>query len=174
MDRLKDFRDTHADDFLVADPPAGHFNRFGTRLPAAPRRSFAWVRAACSLAAAACVACLLIMGAYRGSSDADDTSFMADADFRTEMEETHSYYRMEIDGVMARIEDLYSTYPGPVAEEIMAESRQVLDETRRFESMVLPELPLSDTGLYALNCHYTNTVQCLSYMLDELESRVSS
>lgn len=173
MDRLKDFIDAHADEFLTAELPAGHFARFCSKLPDKPRKSFAWLRAACSVAAAACVACLLIVGVPWNSAG-DDPTFMSDADFRMEMEETHCYYRMEIDGVMARIEDLYSEYPGPVAEEIMAESQQVLSETRRFEDKVLPELPLSDSGLYALNCHYTNTVECLTYMLVELEARVGS
>jgi len=63
---------------------------------------------------------------------------------------------------------LCKQYPFPGADELLEETNQILADSRIFEESVLPTLPCSDDGLYAINMHYSSSLESLQIMLNQM------
>ena len=146
-------------------PPAA-----GTR-PNQVRLLSLWI----SFAAAAAVAILCLLrlpGGTRLPSAPPAESQAQTCQAKQEFEELHIYYTMQINDMMARINDLYKEEKTPGGAELLKETKKILHDNYMFEETVLPTLPCSNRGLYAMNQHYSNSLGSLSIMLREME-RVS-
>lgn len=199
MDTLKDYIHTHRAEFEGEGLPQGHAERFRTKLARArtsgeipsdegaestieeagprlpsPRRvnRGRLVALGISFATAAAVAVLLLLR-MPGGTEVPGPSAMHAETHRTqakeEFEELRLYYTMQINDMMAQIENLYKEDQTPGGAELLKETKKVLHDNYMFEETVLPTLPRSNNGLFAISLHYNNSLESLSIMLREME-----
>ncbi len=167
MDKLKDFIDNNRDEFDLGELPAGHLERFEKKLALShnkrPLRYTLY-----SLVVAASVGLILL---FNVTHLMDDPLLLRGevCETREEFEELRLYYHMQINEVLAQMESLYQENQVPGGEELLQASAQVISENNRFENIVVPELPCSTDGLFALNQHYSNSLESLHIMLKHLQ-----
>lgn len=174
MDKLKDFIDTNREAFDDDLLPEGHFGRFEQKL-AAPRRNRAALYRLCVFAAAACIALLFLFRLPDGTpvhlpdewAEAEDAKCAA---MQEEVEGLQLYYRMQMNDVISRMQEIHKRQPLPGTKELLEETQRVLADSHTFEETVLPSLPCSDTGLCAMNLHYRASLESLNTMLEQMEN----
>lgn len=199
MDKLKTYIDHHRADFDTGSLPEGHADRFRRKLEAgkrpwepeeenaasadsepdaAPvlssrpnRTRRLWVLRI-SFAAAAAIALLLLLRMPGGTAIPSAPVVRPEAgacQAKQEFEELRIYYRMQIHEMTAQIEQVYKADQTPGGAELLKETKKVLHDNYMFEETVLPTLPCSNNGLFAINQHYSNSLESLSIMLREME-----
>lgn len=164
MDKLKQFIDDHRDAFDDIELPQGHQQRFEEKLVARRKRRTLWYTVY-GVAAAACIALLIL---FKPSTDlfieSDDAAVYA-----CETDEVQLYYTMQINEVLAQIEKAYKNDGSDKSIELVEASKQVMSDSNRFEEEVLPTLPCSEEGQYAMNQHYRNSLMSLQILLEQME-----
>ncbi len=164
MDKLKQFIDSNREEFDEINLPEGHFDRFEKKLSRRSKRHVS-LYAIFSIAAAACIALLLI---FRPSTnlymDDDPTANVC------EIEELQLYYTMKMNDIISKIETIYEETSSPGSRQLMAATRAVLEDSNEFEEQILPTLPCSEEGLFAMNQHYENSLTSLRIMLHQMEN----
>jgi hypothetical protein len=172
MDKLKHFIDTHREAFEEELPPAGHAGRFDKKLPASSRKQPGWINVL-AVAAAAIVALLVFIRIVQEIKDApaQQTNLYA-SETQKEIDELRFYYNMQLDEVSAQIRALYKSEQIPGGLELLEETKRVLKSSHKFEDAVLPTLPCSDAGLFAMNQHYSNSLESLQIMLNQMERSI--
>ena len=170
MDKLKDFIEANKDAFNDETLPAGHLERFEQKLPASPKhRKRVYILAA--FAAAACFALLFLLRLPGGTSipepGSKQTAYQACE--KQEIEELRIYYNMQINDVMAQMEEIYKSGKTPGTTGLLEETKQILRDNYMFEQTVLPTLPCTNAGVYAMTLHYNNSLEGLSFMLKQME-----
>lgn len=165
MDKLKQFIEDHKDEFDQVELPEGHRMRFEEKLPTRKTRHTLWY-SVYGVVAAACIALLIF---FRPATDLfieeDDPSANV-----CEIEELQLYYTMQMNDVLARIDAIYAQDVSPGSSQLMSAIREVLDDSGRFEEKVLPSLPCSEEGIFAMNQHYKNSLMSLQIMLEQMEN----
>ncbi|MDR1645089.1 MAG: hypothetical protein LBS05_04610 [Tannerellaceae bacterium] len=170
MDKLKDFISNNRMAFDEGiSLPEGHFERFEEKLRRRRLRSF--VLAAVAVAAAAGLLFFLPIGGDRSDALPGNVIFTCEAE--EEIEELRFYYNMQIYDVEAQIIDLYAGGGMPGSIELMKETEQVIRTTCDFETDILPSLPCSEAGVFVLNQHYSNSLNSLNLMLNQMK-RIAS
>lgn len=199
MDTLKDYITAHRAEFEDEGLPEGHAERFRAKLAtartsgvipsdeeagsvveeagpclASPRRvnRGRLVMLGISFAAAAAVAVLLLLRMPGGTEVPGSSAMHAEThgtQAKEEFEELRLYYTMQINDMMAQIENLYKEDQTPGGAELLKETKKVLHDNYMFEETVLPTLPRSNNGLFAISLHYNNSLESLSIMLREME-----
>lgn len=169
MDRLKQFIDGHRDEFDEIELPEGHRDRFRKKLPShGKRRTRGYI-----LYAAAAAACIALLVFFKPSTDLfiekDDPSANV-----CEIEEVQLYYTMQLNDVLAKIEEVYEKDATPKSAQLIQASRHVQRDVDRFEDTVLPSLPCSEEGIYAMNQHYRNSLKSLEIMLRQMENETEN
>ena len=86
-----------------------------------------------------------------------------------EFGELQMYYKMQINDIMAQMESLYKKEKTPGAAGLLQESKRILKDNYMFEETILPTLPCSNDGLFAMNQHYSASVESLNIMLKQME-----
>lgn len=169
MDKLKQFIDDHRDEFDDIELPKGHLERFEKKLPSHAKRRTLWF----SIYGAAAAACIALLIFFKPSTDLyiDDDDPTANV---CEIEELQLYYTMQINEVLARIEAVDEKETSPKSAQLVKASKQVLSDNGRFEEEVLPSLPCSEEGIYAMNQHYRNSLRSLQIMLDQMEDKTNT
>jgi hypothetical protein len=79
---------------------------------------------------------------------------------------------MQLAEVSAQIRALYKSEQIPGGLELLKETKKVLKSSHEFEDAVLPALPCSDAGLFAMNQHYSNSLGSLQIMLNQMEKAI--
>lgn len=199
MDKLKNYITDHRADFEEEGLPEGHAERFRAKLamarmngeipsdeetgsaieqagpcPSSVRRVNRGRLAALgiSFAAAAAVALLFLLRMPGGTEVPGPSAMHAEmhgTQAKEEFEELRMYYTMQINDMMAQIENLYQEERTPGGAELLKETKKVLHDNYMFEETVLPTLPRSNNGLFAISLHYNNSLESLSIMLREME-----
>ena len=147
MDKLKNFIDANRDAFEEDEMlPEGHFERFEQKLPK-PRKNRAALYSLSAFAIAASIALLLL--------------------FR--LPGLRLYYNMQMNDVLTQMKKLYKQDRTPGAEELLQESKRILTDNYMFEETILPTLPCSNDGLFAMTQHYSNSLEGLTLMLKQME-----
>lgn len=196
MDKLKDFIDTHWAEFEKDCLPDGHFERFERKLanfraacpeetePVAekgkpalrplrrPNRTRLY-SLGISFVAAAAVALFFLLripgGTTIPSSLPPSSPVVYTCKAQQEMEELRIYYTMQINEVMAQIEQLYKQDKTPGSAELLSATKKILTDNYMFEETVLPTLPCSNAAVFAMTQHYTNSLESLAIMLKQME-----
>lgn len=195
MDKLKTYITSHRADFETDSLPEGHADRFLKKLEAGkrpwepdqenagaagsepdaapvpspqPNRTRLWVLRI-SFAAAAALALLLLLRMPGGTHVPSARTEAGTCQAKQEFEELRIYYRMQIHEMTAQIEQVYKADKTPGGAELLKETKKVLHDNYMFEETVLPTLPCSNNGLFAINQHYSNSLESLSIMLREME-----
>ena len=144
MDKLKNFIDTNREAFEDDLLPEGHFERFEQKL-AVPRKSRATLYSLCAFAAAACIALLFLFKLPGGTPLPIQPRQVVTGQHACEVKEE-------------------------IEEELLKETKRVLTDNYMFEETVLPTLPCSNAGLYAMNLHYSTSLESLNIMLKQMEN----
>ncbi|WP_297903599.1 hypothetical protein [uncultured Parabacteroides sp.] len=170
MDKLKNFIDTNRDAFEEDEMlPEGHLERFEQKLPK-PRKNRVTLYSLSAFAIAASIA-LLLLFRLPGGTDMSDPALRSAAqtcDSQEEIEELRLYYNMQMNDVLAQMKKLYKQDRTPGAEELLQESKRILTDNYMFEETVLPTLPCSNDGLFAMTQHYNNSLEGLTLMLKQM------
>jgi hypothetical protein len=156
MDKLKNFVETNRDVFDDDFPPEGHVERFEKKLSKKKRRhriAFA------AVAMAAAVALLLL--------PRPPALYVCESG--EEIEELRFYYNMQLYDVETQIEDLYAQRKTSGSLGLMQETERVMQKIYDFEAEILPTLPCSETGLSVVNGLYSNSLECLNFMLEQMQ-----
>ena len=80
------------------------------------------------------------------------------------------YYNMQMSDIISQMQAMYKQQRTPGTEELLKETKRVLTDNYMFEETVLPTLPCSNAGLYAMNLHYSTSLESLNIMLKQMES----
>ena len=161
MDRLKDFIDTHRKAFDEEPLPEGFLERFEQKLPPARQRRGAMLYWGFALSVAASLAHLFLLRLPTETADGPLCN-------NSEREELRIYYQMQINEVMAQMNRLYQEGEAPGTKELYWESKRVLADNEMFEKTILPVLPCSNDGIFAMTQHYSGSLESLSLMLDRM------
>ena len=86
-----------------------------------------------------------------------------------EFNELQMYYKMQINDIMAQMETLYKQDKTTGSADLLQESKRILKDNYMFEKTILPTLPCSNDGLFAMNQHYSASVESLNIMLKQME-----
>lgn len=169
MDKLKDFTDKHKEAFEDDLLPLGHFERFEKKLPVPKKKEIKWINIF-SIAAAAAVTLFVFIKIQSDIKEApEQQSKMYTCETQKEFDELRLYYNMQIDDLWVQIRTLYKSEQMPGGLELLEETKRVIKTTQDFEEKVLPTLPCSDDGLFAMNQHYSNSLSSLNIMLRQME-----
>ena len=76
---------------------------------------------------------------------------------------------MQLNDVLTQMKKLYKQDRTPGAEELLQESKRILTDNYMFEETILPTLPCSNDGLFAMTQHYSNSLEGLTLMLKQME-----
>ncbi|GHU84743.1 hypothetical protein FACS189415_8140 [Bacteroidia bacterium] len=173
MDKLKDFIGTHREAFDDELLPEGHFERFEEKLGRRKRATLRFTLLAASVAAAAGLFIFLKAPSIIKENMRHPASSVYTCEAEKEIEELRLYYNMQIYGVVAQMKDLYAAQRSPGSLELLEESEQVVYSTYDFEENILPSLPCSDGGLFAMTQHYSNSLESLNFMLGQMKQITS-
>lgn len=172
MDKLKNFIDTNKEAFEDDLPLIGHFERFNKKLPTSQKKQIKWI----NLFAIATAAAVTLFVFIRIQSDIKDAPVqqtrMYTCETQKEIDELKFYYNMQMDEVTAQIRALYKSEQIPGGLELLEETKKVIKSSQNFEDTILPTLPCSDAGLFAMNQHYSNSLQSLQIMLSQMEKSI--
>ena len=89
---------------------------------------------------------------------------------KEEIEELRLYYNMQMSDIISQMQAMYKLQRIPGAEDLLKETKRVLTDNYMFEETVLPILPCSNAGLYAMNLHYSTSLESLNIMLKQMEN----
>lgn len=169
MDKLKNFIDANRKAFEEEPLPEGHFERFEKKLPAQPRKQIRWIKVF-SIAAAAAVTLFVFIRIQNEIKDAPvQQTKIYTCETQQEIDELRLYYNMQMNEVSAQIRALYKSEQVPGGLGLLEETKRVMKTSQDFEENVLPTLPCSDDALFAMNQHYTNSLESLQIMLSQME-----
>lgn len=163
MDKLKKFIDTNRDAFDDEKLPEGHFERFEKKLPLSqPNKKIRLYRWCTAIAAVAATVMLLFTLQQHPPVNEGEN--------RDEIKELCLYYNMQMNQVLSQMQAIYKKEQTPGASDLLKESKRILTDNFMFEETVLPTLPSSNIGLYAMTQHYNTSLESLSIMLRQMES----
>ncbi|MDR1202944.1 MAG: hypothetical protein LBL58_15120 [Tannerellaceae bacterium] len=167
MDKLKNFIDTHKEAFEDDLPPMGHFGRFDKKLSVSSRKRLKWIQIF-TVAVAAAVTLFVFIRIQSDMNVPIQQAKTYTCETQKEIDELKFYYNMQLDEVSAQIRALYKSEQIPGGLELLEETKKILKNSHEFEDAVLPTLPCSDAGLFAMNQHYSNSLECLQIMLSQM------
>ncbi|MDR1918645.1 MAG: hypothetical protein LBQ65_03235 [Tannerellaceae bacterium] len=170
MDKLKDFIDTNREAFEDDLLPEGHLERFEKRLE---RKRYGQRFRLAAVAMAAAVGLLLFLKIQSELNDYAQPTVVLTCEAEEEIEELRLYYSMQIYDVETQIKELYAYRDTPGGLELMEETEQVMQTTYDFEANILPTLPCSEAGVFAMNQYYSNSLKSLNLMLKQMERVVN-
>lgn len=170
MDKLKCFIDTNREAFEDDRLPEGHFDRFAEKLQE-PRKKRLRVFSLCAFAAAASIALIFLLRIPGGTTipDAKQMGIRHACEHHREIEELRLYYNMQMNEITAQIDSLYKKENIPGGDNVLEETKRVRTDNYIFEKTVLPTLPCSNVGLYAMNQHYSTSLESLNMMLKQMK-----
>ena len=172
MDKLKDFIDTNREAFDQEFLPEGHFERFEKKLPAKSRNR-AKIYSLMAFVAAACIALFFLFRLPGGTPIPQSQKTLSQQPhkcaMKEEIEELRLYYNMQMNDVISQMKEIYKQQQLSGAEELLQETKRVLTDNYMFEETVLPTLPCSNDGLFAMNQHYKSSLKSLNIMLKQME-----
>lgn len=126
------------------------------------------------LPAAACIALLFLFklpgGTPLPTQPRQVVTGQHACEVKEEIEELRLYYNMQMSDIISQMQAMYKLQQTPGAEELLKETKRVLTDNYMFEETVLPTLPCSNAGLYAMNLHYSTSLESLNIMLKQMES----
>lgn len=170
MDKLKDFIDKNREAFDDGILPDGHLERFVPKLPPSKRRRLIRLYSFVAAIVAAVVILVLVLNITTDTGLSISEEVAANEADEDEVEELRFYYNMQINSVLSQMQALYKANNTPGADELIKETKRVLADNYMFEETVLPTLPSSNIGLYAMTQHYNTSLGSLLFMLRQMQN----
>lgn len=170
MDKLKNFIENNRKAFDDEMLPEGHFERFEQKLPKS-RGKHITLYSLCGFAVAASIALLFLFRLPGGTQlpTPQQKTTAQTCKTKEEIDELRLYYNMQMSDILSQMENLYKQEQTPGAAGLLKETKQILTDNYMFEVTILPTLPCSNDGLFAMNQHYSNSLESMSFMLRQME-----
>jgi hypothetical protein len=172
MDKLKDFIDKNREAFNEVSLPEGYMERFGKKLG---RKRAIRRFSLCCVSVAACAGLFLFL---KIQSEPADVSLRPSHAFACEageeIEGLRLYYSMQAYDVEAQIKELCAGRQTQGSVELIEETARVIRTTYDFEEKILPSLPCSEAGIFAMSQLYGNSLRSLNFMLEQMEQLVDN
>lgn len=167
MDKLKDFIDKNREAFDTDDLPIGDLDRFLKKMEQAEdlrskRRWLRWV----TVPIAAAIALLLYWALPLGENTSGEAQYVCK--LHSEMAELRAYYVMQMDGILMEMEEKSLQSDSPAAHKLLEAGQHIQNTCRQFDREVLPTLPCSDEGVFALNQQYRNSLNSLQRLYGQM------
>ncbi|CDE65315.1 putative uncharacterized protein [Parabacteroides sp. CAG:409] len=167
MDRLKDYIEQHREAFNEEPLPEGHLERFAARLEKEEEEKVKtvplWRRLMPLAAVVALFLCLSVpFWIQRGTSD----SYVCE--LHSEMGELHTYYRMQLEDHLMELETASKENPSEAVMHLLEAALQIEASCQQFDNQVLPTLPCSDEGIFAINQQYQNSLNSMQILCQQL------
>lgn len=173
MDRLKQFIEDNRKEFENESLPTGHEMRFSRKLESKKKLN-PFINIGIWIAAAAAVFLLFLLPhPEKESSQLLNAQKSQVCETAKEIQELRIYYQMQINDIIAQMENLYKQNKTPGTDGLLKETQTVLAANKRFDQTELPELPCSNEGVYAITQHYNNSLESLSIMLKQMKNITS-
>jgi hypothetical protein len=174
MDKLKHFINSNRQAFDGGLLPEGHFERFDKKLPALYKKCNR-MTGILSVVVAAAIALFVVFNIQHGIKDTPaHQSVTYSCETQQEIDELRFYYNMQMGSLYAQMRTLYKSEQTSGGLALLKESKQVIKSSRNFENNVLPELPRSEAGLFAINQHYNASLESLNIMLYQMELMINT
>lgn len=172
MDKLKNFIEANREAFDNETLPEGHFERFEKRLPE-KQQNRAKVYSLFAFIAAACIALVFLLRLPGGTPMPSQQPSLSQqpqkCTMKEEIDELRLYYNMQMNDIIVQMKKIYKLQNTPGTEELLEESKRILTDNYMFEETILPILPCSNDGLFAMNQHYSSSLKSLNIILDQME-----
>ncbi len=174
MDKLKKFVNDNKEAFDNDLLPTGHFERFEKKLPVThKKRQAKWINLMAA-AVAASITILILLKLQHGMTEAPVQQSVYTCETQEEIDELRLFYNMQMSEMYARIRSLYKSEQIPGGLELLEETKRVLKTSEEFEENILPTLPCSEDGLFAMNQHYSNSLESLQIMFKQMEQVIDN
>jgi len=173
MDKLKNFIDKNRETFEEEQLPAGHLERFEKKLPK-KSAGMEFRIVLYTLVAAASVALLFFFHIQYQQSIGFNHSEQTVCEHYDQFQDVKMYYHIQMIEVFTEMERLNEERRIPGGATLLEESKEVLTASMRFEEEVLPSLPCSNEGLFAMDQHYRNSLASLNIMLKHMINTVET
>ena len=156
MDRLKDYIQQHREAFEDVPLPEGHLERFAARLDKAEtKKTVPLWRKLVPLAAAVALFFCLSVPFWMQQPVSPDTYVC-------------EYYRMEIEDHLMELETASKENPSEAVTHLLEAALQIEASCQQFDNQVLPTLPCSDEGIFAINQQYQNSLNSMQILCQQL------
>lgn len=170
MNKLERFIADNREGFDREALLSGHEMRFAAKLAAVGKPSGRmYLRYAAGIAAALLVLFLAGYPVLKSERRSVSEACLASA----EINSLRTYYLMQMNDVIARIEDA-DAGNRLEKQQLLEESRRIMEANRQCEKNLLPYLPGSQETAYALIQLYGTSLNSLHFMLKQIESRNES
>ncbi|MCD7976080.1 MAG: hypothetical protein LUG51_02585 [Tannerellaceae bacterium] len=168
MDQLKKFINKNREAFEEEKLPAGHFERFEKKLPEKSAGKNLRI-VLYTLIVAASVALLFFFNFQYQQSFDRNHSEQAVCEQYNQFQDVKMYYHIQMGEILTEMEKLNESSPIPGGKKLLEESKEVITANMRFEEEILPSLPCSNEGLFAMSQHYRNSLESLNIMLKQMK-----
>lgn len=172
MDKLKQYIDNHREEFDDIQMPEGHFDRFSEKLKSSPKtiRHRRQIGVYSLLLVAGIALFLLIRFSFTISPDVSDTKPVTNytCGMREEINDLQLYYSMQMNELVMQMKT-FASCDLAGSKDLLKEMSLILYDNSQFEQTVLPGLPCSNAGIFAMNQHYNASIEALQLMLNQLE-----
>jgi hypothetical protein len=166
MDKLKNFIDSNREAFDSDSLPERHLERFRKKLGRKRRIRHIGLAAMTMAAAVGLLLFLKIQSEMRNAYLPETLTFTCEAE--KEIEELRLYYNMQLYDMESQIKGLYAQKARSGSFALVEESERIIQTTCDFEADILPSLPCSDMGVFAMNQHYVNSLESLNFILEQM------
>lgn len=175
MDNLKNFIDTHREEFEEETLPQGHELRFEEKLKKGGRSKTRSLLLLCgAIVAAIFVMLVLIRPSIQLADPPADLIGSGLCENNEEINEMKNYYQARMHTLLDEFNSAYGQTQMPALKELLAESERIVTDTELFEREVLPGLPCSDQSLYVLKTHYDSSLNSLLYLEKQIDRIVNN
>lgn len=164
MDRLKDYIQQNREAFDEIPLPEGHLERFAARLEKEETQKTVplWHKLVPLAAAVALFLCLSVpFWIQRETPD----SYVCE--LHSEMGELHTYYRMQLEDHLMELEAASKENPSEAVTHLLEAALQIEASCQQFDNQVLPTLPCSDEGIFAINQQYRNSLNSMQILCQQ-------
>ncbi|HJA88181.1 MAG TPA: hypothetical protein H9778_05735 [Candidatus Parabacteroides intestinavium] len=167
MDQLKDFIDKNREAFDTDDLPIGDLDRFLTKLEQTENRRSKrrWLEWA-AIPIAAAIALFLYLALPWGEDAFDEPQYICE--LHSEMTELRTYYMMQMEGILMEMEEKSLQSNNPASRKLLEAGQHIQNSCRQFDREVLPTLPCSDEGVFAINQQYRNSLSSLQQLYGQM------
>lgn len=170
MDKLKDFIDKNCEAFNEVELPDGHFERFIEKLERQEAKSMRMRRWHWwTIPAVAAAVALLLYWQYPFFAEVVGKKQPYVCELHSEISELHSYYSMEMEEILMEMEEKSAQSDSPAAKELLEAGLHIRNSCRQFDMKVLPTLPCSDEGVFAVNQQYRNSLNSLQILKKKMK-----
>ena len=175
MDKLKNFIEINRDAFEDEMLPEGHINRFEQKLSrTASHKYLRYYFFAASIAATIATMLLIRLPLNNEASVSQMRTITQINETQQEIKELHTYYNMQLYNIISQMEELYNSENAQGTKELLMASKEILKDTKVFETTILPQLPASNERILALTQHYDNSLMGLSIMYKQMQSIINN